>query len=197
MITTPVNSHTPDQHLRPTILIEPTDGTPPDELITRPPYSDPHHSVSAASIIGGGLPMAPKGPDLAYVQPRAEKWCRMAANRLRHPLSPNPRSIMPDGQAAAADSLCRTADRDSVSSTRPVHLCGSARVYQSVTEEGCVGCVAVATGALVLRGEWLPIRWARQRSRCPIQRRRHRSWTPTWMLLASTPAPVVGAGAPS
>jgi hypothetical protein len=65
MITTPVNSHTPDQHLRPTILIEPTDGTPPDELITRPPYSDPHHSVSAASIIGGGLPMAPKGPDLA------------------------------------------------------------------------------------------------------------------------------------
>ena len=25
-----------------------------DELITRPPYSDPHHSASVASIVGGG-----------------------------------------------------------------------------------------------------------------------------------------------
>jgi magnesium chelatase family protein len=29
-----------------------------DELITRPPYSDPHHSASIASIVGGGQRMA-------------------------------------------------------------------------------------------------------------------------------------------
>jgi magnesium chelatase family protein len=29
-----------------------------DELITRPPYSDPHHSASVASIVGGGQRMA-------------------------------------------------------------------------------------------------------------------------------------------
>jgi predicted ATPase with chaperone activity len=28
-----------------------------DELITRPPYSDPHHSASVASIVGGGQRM--------------------------------------------------------------------------------------------------------------------------------------------
>jgi magnesium chelatase family protein len=29
-----------------------------DELITRPPYSDPHHSASVASIVGGGQRVA-------------------------------------------------------------------------------------------------------------------------------------------
>ena len=33
-----------------------------DELITRPPYSDPHHSASVASIVGGGQRMAGAGP---------------------------------------------------------------------------------------------------------------------------------------
>ena len=32
-----------------------------DELITRPPYSDPHHSASVASIVGGGQRMARPG----------------------------------------------------------------------------------------------------------------------------------------
>ena len=32
-----------------------------DELITRPPYSDPHHSASIASIVGGGQRMAKPG----------------------------------------------------------------------------------------------------------------------------------------
>ena len=32
-----------------------------DELITRPPYSDPHHSASVASIVGGGHRMAKPG----------------------------------------------------------------------------------------------------------------------------------------
>jgi magnesium chelatase family protein len=32
-----------------------------DELITRPPYSDPHHSASVASIVGGGHRMARPG----------------------------------------------------------------------------------------------------------------------------------------
>ena len=32
-----------------------------DELITRPPYSDPHHSASVASIIGGGQRIAKPG----------------------------------------------------------------------------------------------------------------------------------------
>jgi magnesium chelatase family protein len=32
-----------------------------DELITRPPYSDPHHSASVASIVGGGQRMAKPG----------------------------------------------------------------------------------------------------------------------------------------
>src|SRR5215207_6606838 len=32
-----------------------------DELITRPPYSDPHHSASGASIVGGGQRMARPG----------------------------------------------------------------------------------------------------------------------------------------
>jgi magnesium chelatase family protein len=32
-----------------------------DELITRPPYSDPHHSASVASIVGGGQRMAKSG----------------------------------------------------------------------------------------------------------------------------------------
>ena len=32
-----------------------------DELITRPPYSDPHHSASVASIVGGGRRMAKPG----------------------------------------------------------------------------------------------------------------------------------------
>jgi magnesium chelatase family protein len=32
-----------------------------DELITRPPYSDPHHSAPVASIVGGGQRMAKPG----------------------------------------------------------------------------------------------------------------------------------------
>jgi magnesium chelatase family protein len=32
-----------------------------DELITRPPYSDPHHSASVASMVGGGQRMARPG----------------------------------------------------------------------------------------------------------------------------------------
>ena len=32
-----------------------------DELITRPPYSDTHHSASVASIAGGGQRMARRG----------------------------------------------------------------------------------------------------------------------------------------
>jgi magnesium chelatase family protein len=32
-----------------------------DELITRPPYSDPHHSASVASIVGGGQRIARPG----------------------------------------------------------------------------------------------------------------------------------------
>jgi magnesium chelatase family protein len=32
-----------------------------DELITRPPYSDPHHSASVASIVGGGPRIARPG----------------------------------------------------------------------------------------------------------------------------------------
>jgi predicted ATPase with chaperone activity len=32
-----------------------------DQLITRPPYSDPHHSASVASIVGGGQRMAKPG----------------------------------------------------------------------------------------------------------------------------------------
>ena len=32
-----------------------------DRLITRPPYSDPHHSASVASIVGGGPRMAKPG----------------------------------------------------------------------------------------------------------------------------------------
>jgi hypothetical protein len=32
-----------------------------DELITRPPYSDPHHSASVASIVGGSQRMAKLG----------------------------------------------------------------------------------------------------------------------------------------
>ena len=32
-----------------------------DELITRPPYSDPHHSASVGSIVGGGQRMAKPG----------------------------------------------------------------------------------------------------------------------------------------
>ena len=32
-----------------------------DRLITRPPYSDPHHSASVASIVGGGQRMAKPG----------------------------------------------------------------------------------------------------------------------------------------
>ena len=32
-----------------------------DELMTRPPYSDPHHSASVASIVGGGQRMARPG----------------------------------------------------------------------------------------------------------------------------------------
>jgi DNA polymerase III delta prime subunit len=32
-----------------------------DELISRPPYSDPHHSASVASIVGGGQRMAKPG----------------------------------------------------------------------------------------------------------------------------------------
>jgi magnesium chelatase family protein len=32
-----------------------------DELITRPPFSDPHHSASVASIVGGGQRMAKPG----------------------------------------------------------------------------------------------------------------------------------------
>ena len=32
-----------------------------DQLITRPPYSDPHHSASVASIVGGGPRMAKPG----------------------------------------------------------------------------------------------------------------------------------------
>jgi predicted ATPase with chaperone activity len=32
-----------------------------DELITRPPYSDPHHSASVAKIVGGGQRIAKPG----------------------------------------------------------------------------------------------------------------------------------------
>jgi predicted ATPase with chaperone activity len=32
-----------------------------DQLITRPPYSDPHHSASVASIVGGGQRIARPG----------------------------------------------------------------------------------------------------------------------------------------
>jgi magnesium chelatase family protein len=32
-----------------------------DELITRPPSSDPHHSASVANIVGGGQPIAKPG----------------------------------------------------------------------------------------------------------------------------------------
>lgn len=32
-----------------------------DQLITRPPYSDPHHSASVASLVGGGQRMAKPG----------------------------------------------------------------------------------------------------------------------------------------
>ncbi len=32
-----------------------------DEFITRPPYSDPHHSASVASIVVGGQRMAKPG----------------------------------------------------------------------------------------------------------------------------------------
>jgi magnesium chelatase family protein len=32
-----------------------------DQLITRAPYSDPHHSASVASIVGGGQRMAKSG----------------------------------------------------------------------------------------------------------------------------------------
>ena len=32
-----------------------------DQLITRPPYSDPHHSASVASIVGGGARVAKPG----------------------------------------------------------------------------------------------------------------------------------------
>jgi magnesium chelatase family protein len=32
-----------------------------DELITRPPYSDPHHSASVVSIVGGGQRIAKPG----------------------------------------------------------------------------------------------------------------------------------------
>jgi magnesium chelatase family protein len=32
-----------------------------DELITRPPYSDPHHSASVASVVGSGQRMAKPG----------------------------------------------------------------------------------------------------------------------------------------
>jgi magnesium chelatase family protein len=37
-----------------------------DELITRPPYSDPHHSASVASIVGGGQRIG-HGPDTPAV----------------------------------------------------------------------------------------------------------------------------------
>ena len=39
-----------------------------DELITRPPYSDPHHSASVASIVGGGQRIAKAGSDLVCPQ---------------------------------------------------------------------------------------------------------------------------------
>ena len=32
-----------------------------DQLITRPPYSDPHHSASVASMVGGGPRLAKPG----------------------------------------------------------------------------------------------------------------------------------------
>jgi magnesium chelatase family protein len=32
-----------------------------DKLITKPPFSDPHHSASVASIVGGGQRMAKPG----------------------------------------------------------------------------------------------------------------------------------------
>jgi magnesium chelatase family protein len=32
-----------------------------DELISRPPYTDPHHSASVATIVGGGQRMAGPG----------------------------------------------------------------------------------------------------------------------------------------
>jgi magnesium chelatase family protein len=43
--------------------------TLPDELITRPPYSDPHHSASVASIVGGGQRMARPGA-ISYAHAR-------------------------------------------------------------------------------------------------------------------------------
>jgi DNA polymerase III delta prime subunit len=41
-----------------------------EELITRPPYSDPHHSASVASIVGGGQRMAKPGA-ISCAQPLA------------------------------------------------------------------------------------------------------------------------------
>ena len=39
-----------------------------DQLITRPPYSDPHHSASVASIVGGGAADGEAGGDLLRTQ---------------------------------------------------------------------------------------------------------------------------------
>jgi magnesium chelatase family protein len=43
-----------------------------DELITRPPFSDPHHSASVASIVGGGQRMAKPGA-IAQHQPKTSE----------------------------------------------------------------------------------------------------------------------------
>ena len=42
-----------------------------DQLVTRPPYSDPHHSASVVSMVGGGPRLAKPGRDLAGPQGRA------------------------------------------------------------------------------------------------------------------------------
>ena len=49
-----------------------------DELITRPPYSDPHHSASVASIVGGGQRMA--RPGAISCPTRAFRQCSMRAS---------------------------------------------------------------------------------------------------------------------
>jgi magnesium chelatase family protein len=58
-----------------------------DELITRPPYSDPHHSASVASIVGGGQRIARPGSiscARARVSLCSMRNSRVALAQLRH-----------------------------------------------------------------------------------------------------------------
>jgi magnesium chelatase family protein len=65
-----------------------------DELITRPPYSDPHHSASVASIVGGGLRMAKPG---AISCAGFSFWTT--------PRTPNPSGSVSPGQTRAVRTL--------------------------------------------------------------------------------------------